>query len=158
MYGMITVWCGMTSNRMVGAFILYDTMKAERYVTMLRDKVRPNYHLPVLETILIKDLIFMQNRAPPHFALVVHECLNAQFPEKQMSRRGSLERPAKSSHLTVNTLQLFFFGGKGGYLKEQVCSTKPRNLEKLETRIREVLTSIPQQLFVKSVNAVHGRI
>ena len=38
-----------------------------------------------------KDLIFMQDGAPPHFAIVVREWLNAQFPGKWMGRRGSHE-------------------------------------------------------------------
>ena len=44
------------------------------------------------------------------------------------------------------------------WLKEQVYSTKPRNLKKFEGRIREVITFIPQKFLVKSVDAVHGRL
>ena len=111
-----------------------------------------NYHLSVLGTIRIEDLIFMQDRAPPYFALAVREWLNAQYPGKRMSRRGSHEWPVKSPGLTVNVLRLCLWG----CLREQVYSTKSRYLEKLVGRIREVLTSIPQELLVKSVDAVHG--
>ena len=45
-----------------------------------------------------------------------------------------------------------------GWLKEQIYSTKPRNLEELEERICEVMSSIPQEFFVKSVDAVYGRL
>ena len=45
-----------------------------------------------------------------------------------------------------------------GWLKVQVSPTKPRNLQELEGRIREVMSSIPQEFLVKSVNAVHGRL
>ena len=48
----------------------------------------------------IEDLIFMQNEAFPHFAIVVREWLNAQFPEKCMGRLGSHEWPARSPDLT----------------------------------------------------------
>ena len=74
----ITVWGGMTSDRIVGPFILHDTMNAERYLTMLRDKVWPI--ISAWEN--IENLIFMQDGAPPHFAIVVCEWLNVQFPEK----------------------------------------------------------------------------
>ena len=37
----VTVWCGMTSDSIVGFFILRDTMNAERYLTMLQDEIWP---------------------------------------------------------------------------------------------------------------------
>ena len=46
----------------------------------------------------------------------------------------------------------------GGWLKVQVYSTKPRNLEELEGRMREVMSSIPQEFLVKSVDAVQVRL
>ena len=70
------------------------------------------------------------------------------IPGKLMGRRVSHEWPAKNPDLTVSTLQLF----------SQVHSTKPRNMKELEERIREALTSILQELLVKSVDAVHGRL
>ena len=32
----VMVWCGMTSDRIVGLFILLDIVNTERYLTMLR--------------------------------------------------------------------------------------------------------------------------
>ena len=46
----------------------------------------------------------MQNRAPPFFAVVDREWLNAQFPGKRMDRCGSREWPTKNPDLTVSTL------------------------------------------------------
>ena len=84
------------------------------------------------------------------FAIVIRDWLNAQIPGKWMGRRGSHEWPAKIPDLTPCDFFLW------GWLKEQVYSTKPRNLEELEGRICEVMTSIPQEFLVKSVSAVHG--
>ena len=82
----------MTSNRIVGPFILHDIMNAERYLTMLRDKVWPI----ISAWDNIEDLIFLQDGAPPHFAIVVREWLNAQFPGKCMGCCGSHEWTARS--------------------------------------------------------------
>ena len=82
----------MTFDRIVGMFILHDIMNAERYLTMLRDKVWPI----ISAWDNIEDLIFMQDGAPPHFAIVVREWLNAQFPEKWMGGRGSHEWTTRS--------------------------------------------------------------
>ena len=82
----------MTFDRIVGPFILHDTMNIERYLTMLRDKVWPI----ISAWDNIEDLIFMQDRAPPHFAVVVHEWLNAQFSGKWMGGCGSHKWTARS--------------------------------------------------------------
>ena len=67
----------MTSDRIVGPFILHDIMNVKRYLTMLKDEVWPI----IIAGDNIKDLIFMLCGAPPHFAIVVREWLNGQFPE-----------------------------------------------------------------------------
>ena len=138
----------MTSDCTVDPFILRDTMNAERCLTMLQDEI-----WPVISTWEnIEDLIFMQDGAPPHFAIVVREWLNAHFPRRWMGRRGPHERPARSPNLTPCDFFLW------GWLKEQVNSTKRTTLEELEGRIREVMSSIPQEFLVKSVDAVPGRL
>ena len=86
----------MTSDRIVGPFILHHTMNAERYFTMLRDKVWPIINARGN----IEDLIFMQDGDPPYFAIVVREWLNAQFPGKWISCHGLHEWPARSPDLT----------------------------------------------------------
>ena len=35
----VTVWCGMTATRVIGPYLLRDTMNAERYLQMLEDYV-----------------------------------------------------------------------------------------------------------------------
>ena len=64
----------------MGPFILRDIVNTERYLTMLSEEIRP-----VISTWEnIEDLIFMPDDAPPHFALVVREWLNAHFPGRWM--------------------------------------------------------------------------
>ena len=36
---LLTVWCGMTATRVIGPYLLHDTMNAERYLQMLKDYV-----------------------------------------------------------------------------------------------------------------------
>jgi hypothetical protein len=37
----VTVWCGMTATRIIGPYLLRDTMNAEHYLQMLEDYVWP---------------------------------------------------------------------------------------------------------------------
>jgi hypothetical protein len=123
-------------------------MNAERYLVMLRDEV-----WPVVSTWEnIDDLIFMQDGAPPHFALVVRAWLDAQFPGRWMGRRGPHEWPARNPDLTPCDFFLW------GWVKEEVYRTKPRTLEELEDRIREVIASIPPEFLLNSVDAIPGRL
>ena len=46
----------------------------------------------------------------------------------------------------------------GGWSKEQVYSTKPTTLEEHDGGIREVMSSIPQEFLVKSVDAISIRL
>ena len=69
-----------------------------------------------------------------------------------MGRRGSHEWPARSPNLTPCDFFLW------GWLKEQVYCTKSMTLEELEGRIREVMSSIPQEFLVKSIDVVPGRL
>lgn len=68
----VTVWCGMTSDRIVGPFIFCNTMIAERYFPMLQDEI-----WSVINSWKnIEDLILMQDGAPPDLAIIVREWLN----------------------------------------------------------------------------------
>jgi len=63
----VTVWCGMTAIRVIGAYLLCDTMNAERYLQMLEDYVWPI----VFGWENIDELVFMHDGAPSHFALSI---------------------------------------------------------------------------------------
>ena len=120
----------------MGPFIPSDTVNAERYLSMLREEI-----LPVINTWEnIEDLIFMQDGAPPHFAIVAREWLNAHFPQRWTGH-------------DLTPCDFFLWA----WLKEHLYSTKPLTLEGLEGRLREVMSAIPQEFFVKSVDAVTSR-
>ena len=111
--------------------------------------------LSVLGKMYVGDLIFIQDGAPPHFVIFVRKWLNAQFPQKGWIALVHTTVHPKVLTLAVNTLGLFCLGLVE---KTLVYSNKPRNLEEIEGRIREFLTSIAQELLVKSVNEVFGRL
>ena len=103
----------------MGPLILRDTVNAVRYLTMLTEEIRP-----VISTWEnIEDLIFMQDCAPPHFAIVVRQWLNVHFPGRWMGLCGPHEWPARSPDLTPSNCFPW------GWLKEQVYCTKPTTLE-----------------------------
>ena len=143
----LLVWCGMTSDKIVGPFILRCTMNSERYLNMLENDV-----WPALTTVDRRTLIFMQDGAPAHYALVVREWLDSHFPGKWIGRSGPHKWPARSPDLTPCDFFLW------GWLKEQVYAASPKTLDELEERIREVLASVPQDFLQRSVASVPRRL
>ena len=76
------------------------------------------------------SFISMEDDSPVHFVIVVRERLNDQFPRKWMGRQVPHEKPARNP----NFIPCVFFLQR--WLKEQIYSTKPTTLEKLEGQIR----------------------
>ena len=113
----LTVRCGMMATRIIGPYLLRDTMNAERYLEMLENYVWPK--VAVWEN--IDDLIFVQDGVPPHFALIIRARLDQHFSGRWLGRRGPHEWPPRSPYLTPIDFYLW------GYTKEEVYKTKPRH-------------------------------
>ena len=122
----------MTATRVIGSYLLCDTMNAERYLQMLEDYVWPI----VSDCENIDELVFMHDGAPLHFALSVRALLDRKFPGRWLGRRGPHEWPARSPDLT--SCEFFLWG----WAKE-VYREKPRTMEQLEEWIRNVITKVP---------------
>ena len=136
----ITVWCGMTADRIVGPVIFRDTVNGDRYLEMLENQVWP----VVSSWQNHRRLIFMQDGAPPHYRTDVREWLDTHFPNRWLGRAGPMEWPARSPDLTPCDFFLW------GYTKEKVYSSNPKTLDELELKVREVIGDIPRDLLVKS--------
>jgi len=74
----VTLWSGMTATRVIGPYLLRDTMNAERYLEIVEDYVWPIIRVSGWEN--IDELVFMNDGAPPHFALGVRAWLDQKFP------------------------------------------------------------------------------
>ena len=82
----------------------------------------------------------------------VREWPNANLPGRWMDHCGTHEWSARNPDVTPCDFFLW------GWLKEQVYSTKQTTLEDLDGQIREVMSSIPQEFMVKSVDAVSSQL
>ncbi len=100
----------------------------------------------------IGEVIFMQDGAPPHFAVTVRAWLHQHFPRCSMARRGPHESPPRSPDLTPCDFHL------RGYTKEQAYKTKPRTLDEFETQIQQVLDDTSHDVLQEVVHAIPGRL
>ena len=94
----------------------------------------------------------MHDGAPPHFARTVRSWLDEQISGRWIGRRGSYDWPARSPDLTQRDFFLW------GWSKEELYRTKPSNLDKLQERIENVLTNVPQEFLRKSIEDISKRL
>ena len=75
------------------------------YLTLLKRRLWPLLN----ELNEINEMIFMQDRALPHYATGVREWLDRKFPNRWMGRAGPIRWPARSPDLTP--MDFWLWGG-----------------------------------------------
>ena len=138
----------MTVTRVIGPYLLRNTMNAESYLQMLEYYVWPM----VCGWENIDELVFMHDGAPPHFPQSVRAWLDQKFPGRWLGRRGPHEWPARSPDLTPCDFFLW------SWVKEEVHRAKPCTMEQLKDWIRNVITNLSHDFLHKTVDSVPGRL
>lgn len=139
----VHVWCGISSNGLVGPYFFDGTVNGVAYLTLLREFAAPHLTMPGLH--------FQQDGAPPHYALIVREWLNTNLPGRWIGRRGPYEWPPRSPDLTPCDFFLW------GYLKDQVYSQLPNTLDELREAIQEACDAVPVDMCARACRSVELR-
>lgn len=136
----VTVWCGVTSDKVIGPYFFEDasgttvTVNAARYQEMIEKFVGPQ----------LKDMPKMwwqQDGAPAHTAKETMKILKQFFGDRLLSKNAEIEWPARSPDLTAPDFFLW------GYLKSKVYANKPETLQQLKQNIcEEILEIQPETL------------
>lgn len=123
----VNVWAGIVGDTVVGPHFFPNRLNGEVYYNFLRDD------LPVLlEAVPLRTralMWFMHDGAPPHFAAVVRNYLDQQYPNRWIGRGGPHLWPARSPDL--NPLDFYFWG----HLKQIVYTTPVESVDELQLRI-----------------------
>jgi hypothetical protein len=112
------------------------TVVAARYVEMLWNFL--SQELSRLGTEL-STIWFQQDGASAHTARAYMEVAREIFPERVISLRGELPRPARSPNLSACDYFLW------GYLNEKVHTTRPRTIDDLKIAILKQISAIPEK-------------
>ena len=121
-----TVWCGVTSERVMGPYFFEDeegvtvTVTAQRYQQMIENCLRPTIHGN-------PEMWFQQDGATAHTARQSMTLLRGLFGERLISRISGFNWPSRSLDLTAPDFFLW------GYLKERVYVNNPRTIKELQT-------------------------
>lgn len=132
----VTVWCGMSGNRLYGPFFFDDaqtgnacTITTETYIEMLET---------VMNVDITPDMWFQQDGATAHTSVIARDWLKSRFGNKVISHRTDFPWPARSPDLSP--LDFFLWS----YVKEKVFSTRPVSINDLKIAVREALALIDQ--------------
>lgn len=139
----VMVWCGMSSDGLVGPYFFNDTVTGLSYKQMLVD-----YAWPRLKR---KKFYFQHDGAGAHYALNVRDWLNEKFPGRWIGRRGPFDWPARSPDLTPCDFFLW------GYLKDIVFRNPPDTIEELQEKIEEACEEVTAEMCRKTCRSVLHR-
>jgi len=91
------VWCGVTSEKVYGPFFFEEeTVRAVNYLDMIEQYVVPQLQQDgILDTI-----IYQQDGAPPHWAIIVRKQLNHIFNDRWCGHDGPIPWPPNIPDLT----------------------------------------------------------
>lgn len=131
----VTVWCGVTSTRVIGPYFFEGedgetvTVNGERYRAMIENLIRPEVEDK-------PETWWQQDGATAHTARQTMQLLREIFGERIISRYSDFNWPSRSPDLTAPDFFLW------GYLKDRVFRSKPRTLPHLRNNIQEEIQAI----------------
>nr|XP_015839914.1 PREDICTED: uncharacterized protein LOC107398877 [Tribolium castaneum] len=132
----INYWMGFLGNHLLGPWRLPDILTGQEYLSFLEN------HLPeLLEDLPLADRVdmwFMQDGAPPHYAVDVRQWLQQHFAGRWIGRGNEAPHfwPPRSSDL--NPLDFYLWGT----IKQEVYKIPVENLEDLMARVNRITTEM----------------
>jgi len=89
----LNVWADFYDNQVVGPFFINENLNSETYLQLLTDLIVPSIQEIVGDN--FDDVWFQQDGALPHYGRIVRNYLNDTFPNRWISRRGTIELPPR---------------------------------------------------------------
>ena len=143
----VNVWCALTKTEVIGPFFFAEvTINSNVYLDMLE-----GYALPQIEAYQ-PHVLFQLDGAPPHWARIVRNVLDHNFPDRWIGRGGPISWPPRSPDITP--LDFFLWG----YVKDRVYRTKVRDLQILRARITEAIASVTPEMLANVWREVEYRL
>ena len=149
----VTVWCGVTSSRIIGPYFFEDsdgnteTVNGNRYRQMLQE-----YLFHEMEDMNTENIWFQQDGATAHTARETMDMLRTHFPNRVISRFGDVPWPPRSPDLSPPEFFLW------GYLKGKVYTDKPNTLQELKLKIIQEISRITPEMLSAVMNSFIKRV
>jgi hypothetical protein len=146
----VNVWCGILHNRLVGPIFIDGNLDQYKCNTILREGVE-NF-LDVLPLNEFRRVIFQQDGATPHNAILNRELLRRRFGDSWIGTYGPIPWSARAVDITP--MDTFFWG----YFQDQVYAPPPENEAQLRDNIIEAACRIlPAEMLSSATYGVSQR-
>lgn len=140
----VNVWMGIVDDHLIGPYVLPPRLTGANYLEFL------SRHLgDLLEDVPLqtrREMWYLQDGALPHYAVIVREWLNANYPNKWIGRSGPVPWPPRSPDL--NPCDFFVWG----HMKQLVYATPVDTVEELRLRVENAAQTI------RDMPGVFGRV
>ena len=150
----ITVWCAISSQRIIGPIFLDTTVTGAVYKAQILD----NFIDKAARHGMLRNYWFQQDGARPHRTQEVFDRLKEVFGSRiigldapRMTGDG-IEWPPYSPDLNVCDFFLW------GYIKDKVYKTSPQNIQELNNNITQVIRSIEIPVLERATKAFETRL
>jgi hypothetical protein len=144
----ITVWCGLTSEGILGPFLFDDTLTGATYLNLLQEAIMPDLRAQFGNDV---QIYLQQDGAPPHYHRDARAFLDEHLTNRWIGRWGVVEFPPLSPDLTPMDFFLW------GHIKDKVYSRKPRIIDDLKTTIVRECEAIPRAMLRVVVDSLVPR-
>lgn len=145
----LMVWCGIVNGYLVGPYFFEANVDQHTYLELLRDRLPELLADVDLET--RQRMVFQQDGAAPHFAVIVRQFLYETYAG-WIGRGGPVNWPANSPDMTSPDFYLW------GYLKNVVFQQQPTTRDNMQDRIREACAAIPRQTLLNTIQEFRRRL
>lgn len=142
----VNVWLGIINHRVVGPIYLPNRLNAGEYLNVLEQVID---EIPLN---LRRNMIYMHDGAPAHFARNIRDWLTEHFPDRWIGRGGPLLWPARSPDL--NPLDFFVWG----FIKGKVYATAPQDADEVRARIDAAVLEITPERLERIVQTIPQRL
>ncbi|PNF31580.1 hypothetical protein B7P43_G00793 [Cryptotermes secundus] len=137
----VNVWCALMHVRVIGPLFFAEmTVTSDTYLDMLQ-----NFVFPQVEA-LQPEINFQ-----PHWSTIVRDALEKHFPGRWTGRGGPISWPPRSPDITP--LDCFLCG----YVKDVVYKTQVRDIDQLETRIRDAIATVVAGMLARTWQEIEYR-
>lgn len=150
----LNVWAGILGNEIIGPFFIDGNLDGPKYILLLHNQIVPAMRVSAMQqNIPWADVIFQQDGAPAHWALLVRTYLDLVFPNRWIGRGGPTAWPPRSPDLTP--LDFFLWG----FLKDKVFRAGfPENLQEMQNRIVENCMLVDAEMLARVRASFQDRI
>lgn len=147
------VWAGILGDEIIGPFFIDGNLDSSKYILLLHNQIVPAMRLSAArQNMDWNDVIFQQDGAPAHYAVLVRRYLDLVFPNRWIGRCGPILWPPRSPDLTG--LDFFLWG----FLKDKVFRTLPGTIQEMENRILEGCRIPDAEMFERVRKSFETRI